>query len=253
MHFRALFSYLTVIIFATFIVNIVNVSAQEINDNYKKLELTNKVLNQSSQEQPVDISNPTATKKSAGISMLLSLVLPGAGHFYIDRMDVGQYFLAADGASWLGLAGVNIYGNIIRDNARTFSVDHAGVNADGKNDTYYANIGNYESIYEYNNAKLSQGEYDKVYSDVDKFFWNWDSKQNFLRYDEQRGESERIKNTSIIFASALVVNRLASALSALLMTNQHNNLLSNIKVNSEVSMSPENRIDGMKLNLIKQF
>lgn len=250
MHFRAVLTLLVVTIFASFVMN---AEAQETNDNYKKLELSNKILNQTSQEEPLDISNPTATKKSAGISLLLSLVLPGAGHYYIDRMDVGQYFLAADGASWLGLAGVNIYSTIIKDNARTFSQDHAGVNPDGKNDEYYANVGNFESIYEYNNTKLSQGEYDKVYTDVDKFFWNWDTKDNQFRYDAQRGESERIKNTSIIFASALVVNRLASALSALLLTNQHNNLLSNIKVNSEVSMSPENRIDGLKLNLIKQF
>jgi hypothetical protein len=247
MHFRAV---LTFIIFASFLAT---TTAQETNDNYKRLELTDKIINQSSQEEPLDISSPTATKKSAGISLLLSLVLPGAGHYYIDRMDVGQYFLAADGASWLGLAGVNIYSNIIRDNARTFSQDHAGVKPDGKTDDYYANVGNFESIYEYNNVKLSQGEYDKVYTDVDKFFWNWDTQENQFRYDAQRGESERIKNTTIIFASALVVNRLASALSALLLTNQHNNLLSNIKVNSEVSMSPENRIDGMKLNLIKQF
>lgn len=247
MHLRALFTF---IIFAAMLATS---SAQESSDNYRKLELTDKVINQTSQEGPVDISNPTATKKSVGVSLLLSLLLPGAGHYYIDRMDVGQYFLAADGASWLGLAGVNIYSNIIRDNARTFSTDHAGVNQSGKDDDYFANVGNFESIYEYNNTKLSQGEYDKVYTDVDKFFWNWDTKDNQLRYDAQRGESERIKNTSIIFASALVVNRLASALSALLLTNQHNNLLSNIKINSEVSMSPENRIDGMKLNLIKQF
>ena len=161
--------------------------------------------------------------------------------------------MMADGAAWLGLAGVNIYGNILQDQSETFAVDHAGVNQDGKDDDYYVNIGNYQSIYEYNNAKLSQGEYDKVYFDVDQYYWNWDTENNFLRYDSQRGEGERVKNTSIIFASALIVNRLASALSALLLTNKYNSMLSNIRINSEVSMSPENRIDGLKLNLIKQF
>jgi hypothetical protein len=248
MHIRALF---TLIIFASFLIN---ASAQN-NDNYKKLELSDKIINSesSSQEQEINLTRTADNKKSPGLALLLSLLLPGAGHYYTDRMDVGQYFLAADGAAWLGLAGVNIYGNVLRDNAQTFSVDHAGVNESGKNDDYFVNIGNYKSIYEYNNAKLSRGEYDKVYLDIEAYYWDWDTQDNFLRYESQRGESERVKNTSIIFASALVVNRLASALSALLLTNQHNNLLSNVKINSEVSMSPENRIDGLKLNLIKQF
>lgn len=249
MHIRALF---TLIIFASFLMN---AFAQDTGDNFKKLELTNKVLNSEEQSpgKEIEVTNITATKKSPAISMLLSFVLPGAGHYYIDRMDVGQYFLAADGASWLGLAGVNIYGNVLLDNAKTFSVDHAGVNESGKNNDYYVNIGNYESIYEYNNAMLTIGEYDKVYTDINAYYWNWDTENNFFRYESQRGESERVKNTSIIFASALVVNRLASALSALLLTNKYNSMLSNVRLNSEVSMSPDNRIDGLKLNLIKQF
>lgn len=31
-------------------------------------------------------------KKSTGIALVLSLLLPGAGHYYLDRMDVGKYF-----------------------------------------------------------------------------------------------------------------------------------------------------------------
>ena len=249
MHIRSLF---TLVLLASLAMNAL---AQDTGDNFKKLELSDKVVNsvEPISDKEVDLGNLTASKKSAGISMLLSLVLPGAGHWYIDRMDVGQYFMMADGAAWLGLAGVNIYGNILQDQSETFAVDHAGVNQDGKDDDYYVNIGNYQSIYEYNNAKLSQGEYDKVYFDVDQYYWNWDTENNFLRYDSQRGEGERVKNTSIIFASALIVNRLASALSALLLTNKYNSMLSNIRINSEVSMSPENRIDGLKLNLIKQF
>jgi hypothetical protein len=253
MNLRALF--VLVLVFGISI----NTFAQEMtefsSDNFKKLELSNKVINgeEFSPEQDVELENVNASKKSVGISLLLSLLLPGAGHYYLDRMDAGQYFLLGEGASWLGLAGVNIYGNIIRDNAETFARDHGSAQIDGKDEDYFVNIGNYRNIYDYNNEKLSFGEYEKVYSDVDKFYWNWDNDNNLLRYKAQRGESERIKNTSVIFASALIVNRIASAISAIVLTNQHNNALSNMKLNSELMTGYGNRIDGVKLNLIKEF
>ncbi len=245
-----------IIVLSLFIIS--NSFAQESNlnpDVYKKIDLTNKVVN-SEEYTPqgvYDVAGLTAEKKSAGISLLLSLVLPGAGHYYLDRMDVGQYFMLADGISWLGFAGVNIYGNYLRDNAETFATDHAGVNREGKDDDYYTNIGNYISIYEYNNAKLSTGEYNKVYYDVDAYYWNWDTQDNFIRYESQKEESERVKNTSVIFVSALIVNRVTSALSALLLTNAHNSALSNIRINSEVTKNFKNEIDGLQLNFVKQF
>lgn len=253
MNLRALFAIALVLGLS------INTFAQELtepgSENFKKLELTNKIINSEefSPEKDFELENVNASKKSVGISLILSLLLPGAGHYYLDRMDAGQYFLLGEGASWLGLAGVNVYGNIIRDNAETFASDYANANINGKDDEYFVNIGNYKSIYDYNNEKLSFGEYDKIYTDIDNFYWNWDSENNQFRYKAQRGESERIKNTSIIFASALIVNRIASAISAIILTNQHNSAISNIKLDSELMTGYGNRIDGVKLNLIKEF
>ena len=225
-------------------------------DNFKKIDLSRKILN------PETISGDTKenitpeltfaeanSKKSAGISMLLSLVLPGAGHYYINRMDVGQYFLAGDALSWIGLIGVNVYGNQIQDDSRTFSVEHAGVNEDGKDDDYYTSIGSYMNVYAYNNEVLSRGEYNKVY-DTESFYWNWDNTDNMGAYETQRKKSERIKNTTVIFASALVVNRIASAISALILTNKYNNSL---EIKTDVIKDSHNDIDGFQINLIKNF
>jgi len=120
-----------------------NLSAQYIKDNensYKLLNLSDEILKDSLKEQK-ELPNSVTNKKSPGISILLSALLPGAGHFYAGRMDVGAYFLGAEAAMWLGLFGVNYYGGVLRDDSRSFASVHAGLNKDGKDDDYFANVG----------------------------------------------------------------------------------------------------------------
>lgn len=190
-------------------------------------------------------------KKNAGVSMLLSLVIPGAGHLYSGRMDVGKYFVAAEIVSWLGVFGLNLYGNSIRDDSRSYALVHSGLTTEGKDDDYFSNVGNYNNIYDYNNAKLQRGEYDKLY-DVNSFFWNWDEQSNKDIFETQRKRSERIYNSRIIFASGLILNRITSAISALILTNKYNKGL-NLSFRTEFISNANSPYDGIKLNLIKGF
>ncbi|MFA5405474.1 MAG: hypothetical protein WC358_11120, partial [Ignavibacteria bacterium] len=102
-----------------------------------------------------ETQNPN--KKNPAISIILSLLVPGAGHLYTSRMDVGKYFIASEAACWLGVIGLNLYGNSLRDDSRTFASEHSGLNKDGKDDDYFSNVGNFNSIYAYNNEKLAKG------------------------------------------------------------------------------------------------
>ena len=229
-----------------------NLSAQYIKDNensYKLLNLSDEILKDSLKEQK-ELTNSVTDKKSPGISVLLSALLPGAGHFYAGRMDVGAYFLGAEAAMWLGLLGVNYYGGILRDDSRSFASVHAGLNKDGKDDNYFANVGSFLNIYQYNNDKLQSGQYDKIY-DINTYFWNWDSPSNQGEFDQQRKKSERTYNLSTVFFTGLIINRLVSGISALVLTNKINS--SGIKVSSGFTQSPENKIDGIKLNFVKSF
>ena len=229
-----------------------NLFAQKINDsdnNFKFMNLSENLLKDSIKEQKESIDINT-DKKSPGISVLLSAILPGAGHYYTGRMDVGSYFLGAEVGLWLGLLGVNYYGGILEDDSRSFASVHAGLNKDGKDDEYFANVGTFLNIYQYNNDKLQSGQYDKIY-DINTHFWNWDSQDNQGEFDQQRKKSERTYDLSTIFVTGLIINRLVSGISALVLTNNVN--ATGIKVSSGFTSSPENKIDGIKLNFVKSF
>jgi len=230
-----------------------NLYAQRITDNssnFKIAELSEKFFKDTLKEA-TKIDN-TSNAKSPAISILLSALLPGAGHYYAGRMDVGGYFLGAEVTMWLGLFGADYYGNVLIDDSRSFATVHSGINKDGKDDTYFSNIGSYMNIYTYNNEKLQRGEYDLLY-DVNTHFWNWDSQTNQVEYDNQRKRGERTYNLKTVFITGMIINRIVSGLSAFILTNIGNKNAGSIKLSSELISTPENRIDGIKLNFVKSF
>ena len=232
-----------------FIITLQTSTAQVINSNFKRVELEHQIIysNDSLQENKISESH---SQKSPGVALLLSLVLPGAGHFYADRMDVGQYFLASEATLWLGLIGINQYGNYLKNDARTFAYVHASFTKEGKDDDFFLNISNFDNIFQYNNDKLARGEYGKLY-DVNSFFWSWDNSSNREQYNHQRKKSERIYNGRVIFAAGLIVNRLLSAISAFVVTQTP--IKNNLSLNSEFLSSPRQKLDGLRLNFSLKF
>lgn len=226
--------------------------------SYDKSELKDKFLSMKTVNDNSVLSkniNSSVSKsdKSPGLALLFSLILPGAGHFYIDRMDVGKYFLGVDAASWIGLASLNIYGNDVQKQSRVFSVQHAGIGSkDGKSDDYFTNIGSYDNIYDYNNDKLTRGEYNLLY-DVNQFYWDWDNQNNQNIYESQRKSSERIYNTRIVFGSLLIANRIISGISAYLLSKSSNKKQSALNIQPELLYKNDYSFDGIKINLSKNF
>lgn len=235
-----------------FFVQVINAQDNSISNNDKKQILTEKIL-KSNYKDSIEQETPGYNKKNPSVSLFLSLLVPGAGHLYAGRMDVGKYFLASEVVCWLGVAGLDIYGNALRDDSRTFASEHSGLNKNGKDDDYFSNVGNYDNIYEYNNEKLAKGQWDKIY-DVNSYFWSWDNITNKNVFDTQRKRSERVYNTRIVFATGLIVNRVISAISALILTNKQNkNSSAGFRINSEFISTPKSNYDGIRLNFIKSF
>ncbi|MDQ3020927.1 MAG: hypothetical protein M3R36_10200 [Bacteroidota bacterium] len=202
----------------------------------------------------LSINSSTApSQKSPAFALLLSVILPGAGHYYIGRMDVGKYFFGFDVASWIGLGAYEIYGNDLINDAKTFSVEHAKVtNTGDKDDNYFANVGNFNNIYEYNIDQLLFGEYGSLY-DVNQYYWDWDNTSNRDVFESQRKASERAYNNRIIFGSMLIANRIVSGISAYLLTNKVNKKTSSINVEPELLYKENYSFDGVKINLSKNF
>lgn len=172
-----------------------------------------------------DLSMPEDGRKSVGLAAVYSLLLPGMGELYADGFSSGKYFLIAEAALWLTYAGAELYGNNLRDDARTFAAVHAGIIPQGKDDQFYVDIGNFPNLEEYNDKRLRDREVDRLYDPLQGYSWGWDSDAARQSYKDQRLASESAYNARKFIGAVLLINHVASAINAARAAIAHNNAL----------------------------
>lgn len=163
-------------------------------------------------------------KKNRGLAIIYSALLPGMGELYADGYSSGKYFTIADAVLWGGLIGVTAYANNQEDSYRAFAKTHGGVSLSGKNDKYFADIGNYLDIYEYNHLKELDRNFGGVY-DKESEYWKWSGQTQRSEYRNMWKSSETANNATRFIVGALILNRVASVINAIRLVNAHNNNL----------------------------
>jgi hypothetical protein len=193
-------------------------------------------------------------KKNPGLAVCFSLLLPGMGELYAGSFESGKYFLISDVVLWGTVIGMNSYGSWKRDNYKSFAQTYGGINPDSKDEDYFANLGDYNSIDDYNREMDLQREFGKVYN-VQKYYWNWNGDSRRKEYRDMWRSSEQAFTNIRFVVGALILNRLISVINAVRLVSVHNKNVD--QVNSvDLSFSPnylENVPVGLSLNVRASF
>ena len=159
-------------------------------------------------------------KKSVGLAIVYSLLLPGMGELYAESYESGKYFTIAEGVLWGTYIGINTYGNWQEDRYKSYAEVNAGVNIQGKDDDYFSTISEYVSIEQYNNEKALERNFDEML-DENKYFWKWTSEDR-KTYRSMWVSSEQSYNSLRFVVGALIINRIASAINAVRLVSAYN-------------------------------
>lgn len=227
---------ITLFLFVTFLS--LNLLAQEKEQllEIKNNLMVNSELNQSS------FPEESFKKKSPGLAILYSMLLPGMGELYAGDYSTGKYFTIADGVLWGVFTGITIYGNNKEDDYRSFAEAKGSVNLDGKDDIYFAEISVYENIDDFNRAKELNRDFNEVYN-LDTHYWAWYGSSERKEYRELWSSSENAKNNVRFAVGALLLNRIVSSIFAVRAVSAHNK-----KVQNKISW---NLNFGVERNLYK--
>ncbi|MCX7797832.1 MAG: hypothetical protein N2249_04325 [Melioribacter sp.] len=199
------------------------------------------------------ISEILPKKKSPGLAILYSMLIPGMGELYANNYASGKYFTIADGILWGFFAGFNIYGKWKEDNYKTFAMTRGGVNLEGKDSDYFATIGIFISIEEYNRLKELNRDFYNVY-DPKTFYWKWESENQRKEYRQMWLSSEQAYNNLRFVVGALILNRIISAINAVRLVNAYNRSISSAEWNINISTSNNyNLPPTVLLNFTKSF
>jgi hypothetical protein len=170
------------------------------------------------------VINDVKEKKNTGMAILYSLLLPGMGELYADSYSSGIYFTVADGVLWGTLIGMNIYGNWQQDRYISFAQTNAGINTDGKDEDYYATIGEFLNVDQYNDEKAFERDFNSLYTS-ENFAWKWNSTEDRKTYRNMWLSSEQTFNDTRFVVGALILNRVVSAINAVRLVSSYNSRL----------------------------
>jgi hypothetical protein len=190
--------------------------AQEI-ERIDPLEFNRNIINNS--------FNSSNEQKSPFLAVVYSLVLPGAGELYANRFDVGRYSFAAETTLWILYFGMENFGYHIQDDARSFARVHAGFDDINKNDNYYIDVSNHNNTFEFNDRKLRERNSKALYDPYSNMSWQWDSDANRIKFRKLRVSSATVLNNTKFVATAIIANRLFSAINAARLTRNYNKQL----------------------------
>jgi hypothetical protein len=227
-------------------------------DDYKSIqELKSTLKNSDENIQTASLnlsSNLSNEKKSVGLGIVYSLLLPGMGELYADAYNTGKYFTIADGVLWGTLIGMNAYSNIQEDNYKSYAATRAGVIHENKDEDYYANIGDYTSVYSYNDQKALERNFNEMY-DEEANFWKWNSTDERRTYRDMWNSSETASNNIQFVVGGLILNRIVSAINAARLVSSYNSRLEEeVSWNFSVGfMSQPNLPTSLSLNVQKSF
>ena len=204
-------------------------------------------------DQP-DVDDNVKQKKSTGLAIVYSLLLPGMGELYADAYDSGVYFTIADGVLWGTYIGMNVYANWQKDRYISYSQTNAGVTPENKDEDYYATIGEYLDIDQYNDQQAFEYNFDEMY-DTETHFWKWNTSEERKEYRDMWVSSEQTFNDVRFVVGALLLNRVISAINAVRLVSKYNNNLSQ-EVGWNVSLGVQSYPDNTSsynINFITSF
>ena len=205
-----------------------------------------------SQSSPLQM--PTE-KKSVWVAIGYSLLMPGLGDLYADNFRTGRYYMGADVALWMTYGGFRLYGNWLKQDAKTYASQYAGANLNGKNDQFAVDLGNFNNVYDYNDAKLRNRQFDLMYDPNSNYAWQWQSDDNRLHYKDVRIRGDAVLRNSQFVVGVLVINRVIAAISAVRSVSAYNRSIQSLgtwRLKADVSggvLSAQN----MELTLSREF
>jgi len=191
---------------------------------------------------------PTVDQQKPLISPVVkSLVLPGWGEYSLDNQIRGRIFVLSETVLLLAILGSYSVAQRQEKEYKAYAAEHAGIDLIGKDRQFWVDIGNYSSLFLFNEEHLRWREFKSLYEDNDTWAWAWDSGNNRERFENMRIASDSWRLRGSFLIGGVVLNHIVSAIDALYLSK-----ISNIK---ETVVSPHYNpySDEMGLTLTVSF
>jgi len=202
--------------------------------------------------------------KSKFKAALYSLILPGAGQYYIKQNSRAKLFFGIESGLWISYYGFRRFGAYKDDAAKGWAVLKAGANPNNTDElywikmTYYDNRDVNEGIYEFGYNQMI-GVYERgdarLFPETPLYYWNWDNSDDRQVYRNLRNQSKIAYERSDIVIGIIVANHIVSAVEAYLFAIKYNRRLefSDRGFEFHYALTPDLNNPSITVSLSKYF
>jgi hypothetical protein len=163
----------------------------------------------------IGAGSASAQEISGKKAFFLSLLIPGAGQYYVGEKGWAKTFLLSEGLLWLGYAGFREYGSWRENDYRVFASVHAGVDPEGKDAEFFNDVGFYDSVFERNRVTLwEEGPEALLVPEGSQPSWAWDGEASRLTFRSLRSSSLTARERSLYVVGGIIMNHVMSAIQA---------------------------------------
>jgi hypothetical protein len=179
------------------------------------------------------------TKKSPGLAMFQSIVLPGLGHQYLGMQDHAIPYFATEALFVFGAIFCEQYSARMVENSHLYAMQYADAKGGGGADSrYWQNIGDYLDLAGYNNVQELNGTPDKKYVSAD-LKWTWADTSYMNEYRRIRSRGTNFHVASTFFIGAMVLDRVIAFVDTRATTK-----FARVRKVSSIRVTPEMSADG---------
>ena len=191
---------------------------------------------------------PTVDQQKPFFSPVVkSLVLPGWGEYSLDNQIRGRIFVLSETVLLLAILGSYSVAQRQETEYKAYAAEHAGIDLIGKDRQFWVDIGNYSSLFTFNEEHLRWRDFNALYEDNDTWAWAWDSSNNRERFENTRIASDSWRLRGSFLIGGVVLNHIVSAIDALYLSK-----ISNIQ-ETVVSPNYNPHSDKMEISLTVYF
>ena len=147
--------------------------------------------------------------------VIKSFLVPGWGQNELGYKSRSKKYIYVEVGILLSLYTSSKYSNEIKRNYIAYAAKHAGVVTNGKDREYWVDIGNFNTLNDYNSEHLRNRETGELYPQTQKWNWNWDTSKNRKYFESRRIQSDKMKLLSTFAIGGLFLNHFVSSIDAL--------------------------------------
>ena len=147
--------------------------------------------------------------------VIKSFLVPGWGQIELGYKNRSKTYTYIEIGILLSMYSSTKYSNELKRNYIAYASEHAAISTDGKDHEFWVDIGNYNTLNDYNDEHLRNREAGDLYPSNAQWNWNWDSPDSRKHFELKRIQSDKLKLLSTFTIGGLFLNHFISSIDAL--------------------------------------